>query len=253
MSDAHWPRPQWQDSGDQAFLLWFIFGDLDPDFRIDAVTYRTRGTPAGFEVVRYENKALSKWEGYPLDGTLGRVLWEENARLFERAKSARDCVMLRGAIADPSDLDVLRDLVGTIAALCDSGAIAVVDPQTLSMLAAPQWRERFFDGDAMEPRDHVLILCDEDDESTGRMHVHTRGMRKFARPDIGLRNVPPVAANIAGELADRFVRFQALGGVVADGMALDIEGAPSGMTIRHAGSIDDPAFNNRHLALRWPD
>jgi len=253
MSDAHWLRPHWKDSGDQAFLLWFVFGDLDPDFRIDAVTYRTRGTPPGIEVVRYENKALSNWEGYPLAGTLGRVLWDENARLFERAKRARDCVMLRGAIADPPDLDGLRDLVGTIAALCDSGAIAVVDPQTLSMLAAPQWRETFFDGDAIEPREHVLILCDDDEEAAGRMHVHTRGMRKFARPDIGIRNVPPAAANVAGELADRFVHFQALGGIVADGIALEIDGAPSGMSVRTVGTIDDPAFNNRHLALRWPD
>jgi hypothetical protein len=253
MTDAHWARPQWQDSGDEAFLLWFVFGDLDADFRIDAARYRTRGAPAGFEVARYDNKALASWDGYPLVGTLGRVLWDENARLFERAKSARDCVMLRGAIADPSDLDDLRDLVGTIAALCDSGAIAVVDPQTLSMLAAPQWRARFFDDDAVEPRDHVLILCDEDEVAAGRLHVHTRGMRKFARPDIGIRNVPPEAAGIAGELAERFVRFQALGGLVADGRSLDIEGAPSGMTVRHAGAIDDPAFNNRHLALHWPD
>jgi hypothetical protein len=253
MSDAHWRRPQWQDSGEQAFLLWFVFGDLDPDFRIDADQYRTRGTPAGFEVVRYENKALSNWEGYPLAGTLGRVLWDENARLFEQAKRSRDCVMLRGAIADPSDLDVLRDLTGTIAALCDSGAIGVVDPQTLSMLPSPEWRMRFFDEDVFDARDHVLILCDEDEDAAGRMHVHTRGMRKFARPDIGIRNVPPAVANIAGELADRFVRFQALGGIVVDGQALEIEGAPSGMTIHHAGAIDDPAFNNRHLALRWPD
>jgi hypothetical protein len=253
MSDAHWPRPQWQDSSDQAFLLWFVFGELDTNLQIDAVKYRTRGTPAGFEVVRYANKTLANWEGYPLAGTLGRVLWDENASLFERAKSARDCVMLRGAIADPSDLDVLRDLVGSIAALCDSGAVAVVDPQTLSMLAAPQWRERFFDGDAVDPRDHVLILCDADEEAAGRMHVHTRGMRKFARPDIGIRNVPSAVANVAGELAERFVHFQALGGIVADGRVLEIDGAPSGMTVRHAGAIDDPAFNNRHLALRWPD
>lgn len=253
MSEANWPRPQWHDSGDQAFLLWFVFGDFEPDFKIDAVTYRTRGTPPGIEVVRYANGELAKWDGYPLAGALGRLLWDENARLFERAKKARECVMLRGALADPADLDALRDLVGTITALGDLGGIAVIDPQTLSMFDAADWRERFFVEEAFSARDHVLILCSEDEQNTDRLHVHTRGMRKFARPDISIRNVPSAAAGVAGELANRLVDFQALGGIVEDGRVIETEGAPANMTIHQAGALDDPEFNNRHLALRWPD
>lgn len=253
MSATTWPRPQWQDSGEQAFLLWFVFGDLEPDFKIDALKYRTRGTPAGIEVVRYVNRELMKWEGYPLAGTLGQLLWDENARLFERAKKAGDCVMLRGAIADPADLDGLRDMIGTITALTDLGGIAVLDPQTLSMYDAEEWRVRFFSADAFNARDHVLILCNEDESNSGRLHVHTRGMRKFARPDISVRNVPPAAANIAGELADRFVGFQALGGTVADGYAIEAGDAGAGIVVQVTGEFDDPEFNNRHLALRWPD
>jgi hypothetical protein len=130
---VQWPRAQWQDGGGQAFLLWFVFGDFEPGFTIDAPKYRTRGTPPGIEVVRYSNRALERWDGYPLAGTLGRVLWDEDARLFERAKKAGECMMLRGAIADPPDLDALRDLIGTITALTDLGGIAVVDPQMRPM------------------------------------------------------------------------------------------------------------------------
>lgn len=252
MSEVNWPRPQWRDSGEQAFLLWFVFGDFEPEFKIDAQKYRTRGTPAGIEVVRYVNRELAKWDGYPLAGALGRLLWDENARLFERAKRARECVMLRGALPDPSDLDALRDLVGTITALGDLGGVAVVDPQTLSMFDTSDWHARFFDEDAFSARDHVLILCNEDERAAGRLHVHTRGMRKFARPDVSIRNVLPAAANVAGELAHRFVDFQALGGIVAEGHAIEAEGAPAGMSVRLAGALDDPDFNNRHLALHWP-
>jgi hypothetical protein len=250
---ALWPRPQWQDSGDSAFLLWFVFGDFEPGFTIDAPKYRTRGTPPGIEVVRYSNRALERWDGYPLAGTLGRVLWDDDARLFERAKKAGECVMLRGAIADPSDLDALRDLVGTITALCDAGGIAVVDPQILSLFAADAWRRRYFDKDAFVARDHVLVLCDEDERARERLHVHTRGLRKFARPDVSVRNVPARAADLAGELAARFVDFQCAGGLVTDGHVVELEGAPQGMSVHIAGADDDPAFNNRHLALRWPD
>lgn len=253
MSEPNWPRAHWHDSGDEAFLLWFVFGDFDTDFRIDAPKYRTRGTPPGIDVVRYANRELAKWDGYPLAGTLGRVLYDENPKLFELAKKAGECVMLRGSLADASDLDALRDLVGTITALTDLGGIAVVDPQTLSMYAAAEWRRRYFAGDAFNARDHVLILCNDDTRNDGRLHVHTRGLRKFARPDLSIRNVPPGAAGNAGELAERFVDFQALGGVVEDGREVEVEGAPTGMTIRHAGALDDDEFNNRHLALRWPD
>ena len=144
MTTPHWPRPQWRDSGDEAFLLWFVFGDFGDDFQVDAQKYRTRGTPPGIDVVRYVNRELARWDGYPLAGMLGGLLYEEDAPLFERAKRAGECVMLRGSLAYPPDLDALRDLVGTITALMDGGGVAVIDPQTLSMFDAPTWRERFF-------------------------------------------------------------------------------------------------------------
>jgi len=253
MSTPAWPRPQWHDSGDDAFLLWFVFGDFDPELRIDAQRYRTRGLPAGIDAVRYSNAALSRWDGYPLAGTLGRLLWDEDARLFERAKAAGECWMLRGALRDAPDHDALRDLVGSIAALCDAGGVAVVDPQILSMFEAGEWTRRYFARDAFVARDHVLILCDEDDPHAGRVRVHTRGMRKFARPDVEVRGVPAAAAGVAGELAARFVEFQCAGGIVADGLAVEFDGAPGGLVAHVAGTFDDPAFNNRHLALRWPE
>lgn len=253
MSDAYWPRPQWRDSGDEALLVWFVFGDFDADLAIDGPRYRTRGTPAGVEVIRYVNRELAKWDGYPLAGTLGRVLWDENARLFEQARQAGECVMLRGAIPDPSDLDALRDLVGTITALTDRGAAAVVDPQILSMFDAAEWRRRYFADDVFGSREHVLILSSEDERHAGRHWVHTRGLRKFARPDVSIRNVPLEAIDAAGGLADRFADFQALGGIVDESREVMVAGLPRGMRARLAGSLEDPDFNNRHLALHWPE
>jgi len=253
MSEPHWPRAQWRDGGDEAFLLWFVFGDFDADLRIDGDRYRTRGLPAGIDAVRYRNEALARWDGYPLAGTLGKVLWDEDARLFEQAKRAGECFMVRGTLRDPSDLDALRDLVGTIEALCDAGGIAVVDPQTLSMFSAADWHARFFAPDTFAARDHVLILCDGDDRNAGRLRVHTRGLRKFARPDIDIRNVPPAVAAHAGGLAQGFVEFQCDGGIVEDGHAVEVEGAPQGIVAHLSGAHDDADFNNRHLALRWPD
>ena len=252
MTTPTWPRPHWKDSGDEAFLLWFVFGDFGEGFSVDAQRYRTRGTPPGIDVVRYVNRELAKWDGYPLAGMLGRILYDENPLLVERAKRAGECAMLRGSIADPADFDALRDLIGTLTALVDAGGVAVVDPQTLSMFDAATWHERFFAADAFQPRDHVLVLCDEDEENPGRRRVHTRGMRKFARADIDIRNVPTELSDAAGGLAGELIDHQARGGLVPDGHVIELQGAGTSMTVRRAGGPHDPGFSNRYLALRWP-
>ncbi len=253
MTTPHWPRPQWRDSGARAFLLWFVFGDFADDFRIDAARYRTRGAPAGIDVMRYAHASFRAWDGYPLGGTMGTLFESEKPVLFARAGATRDCLMLRGEVADPEDLDGLRDLVGTITALVDLGGAAVVDPQMLSLFDPAEWRTRFFTSDEFVARNHVAILESEDDSAFNRRWIHTRGMRKFARPDVGIWNVPPEYAGHAGQLADRFVEFQALGGIVEDGREIVVEGLPASMRMEHAGSLGDPEFNNVHLAIRWPD
>jgi hypothetical protein len=116
-----------------------------------------------------------------------------------------------------------------------------------------EWRARFFASDEFVPRNHIVILASDDDHAPGRPWIHTRGMRKFARPDIGIWNVPPEYAAHAGQLAQGFADFQALGGIVEDGREIAIEGLPSNVRARHAGSLDDPGFNNVHLAIRWPN
>ncbi|MEO7150066.1 MAG: hypothetical protein ABIY40_09070, partial [Rhodanobacteraceae bacterium] len=99
------------------------------------------------------------------------------------------------------------------------------------------------------PRSHVLILCNEED---GVAWVRTRGLRKFARPDISLRGVPPVDIDRAGELAERLVELEVMGMRFADGTALDVEGVPRGLVAKLGGTLDDPQFNNTHVEFNWP-
>lgn len=251
MNAPLWPRPQWSAGDQEAVVLWFVFGDFDVELPVDGATYRTRGVPRGIEFARYRNADLAAWPGYPLQGSLGRLLGEEEPARVEQARRARECLVLRGALPDPADLDYLRDCVGLITALNDLGGIAVVDPQMLSIFDAETWRRRYFADAAFSVREHVLILCSEDAAHAGRLHVHTRGMRKFARPDLSIRNVPAEAAGAAGQLAERFAHFEALGGQIADGHEVVVDDTLT-MRAQRGGDLDDPAFNNLHVALQWP-
>src|SRR5439155_26535071 len=96
------------------------------------------------------------------------------------------------------------------------------------------------------------ILASEDETMPGRLWLHTRGLRKFARPDLSLRGAPEPLPKSAVDLIRRFIGLQILGGQVLEGHQIRISGLPDGMTCHHAGDLEDPDFNNVHIEIRWP-
>jgi hypothetical protein len=249
---AEWPRPYWQPSDEDALMLFFVFGSFAEDLAIPAAQYDSPGLPQGVELNRYQNVVLAKWEGYPLDGALGDVLREDSPEAYAAAKAAPHVLVIRGLIPDGPALDYLRDTVGVVAALTDVGAQAIVDPQILSLFSAQEWREHYLVAGGAPPRNHVLILC-SDEEIANHSWVRTRGMRKFGRPDISLTHVPTREVDRAGALAERLVELQSLGAHFEDGQVVEVDGVPGGLTVHADGNRDDPRFNNSHVEMRWPD
>lgn len=247
-----WPRPYWQpSSGESALLQFYVFGQFERELLIPAMRYGSPGLPAGVTLKRFHNLELRKWEGYPLAGTLGELLREDDAAVFERARIAPEVLVLRGELADPASLDYLRDTLGVVAALLDIGGRAVIDPQIMGLFDADAWRARYLVESGAPPRNHVLIVCSDEADGAGS-HVYTRGLRKFARPDISLRQVPQSELQRAGVLCEKLVELAVLGTHFVAGQALDVDGIAAPLIAQPGGSLDDPAFNNRHVAFRWP-
>ena len=246
---APWTRPYFWRSDARAMLLYFVFGEFPRELKLDIGRHGSAGLPAGVTMHRFDKNTLAHWEGHPLRGALGELLRNDDPETFKIARAASECIMLHGEIDDPESLDYLRDTVGVVGALLDVGGKVVVDPQTLALLPAAAWRERHADGGA-SPREHVLILCHDEDDGAW---VRTRGMRKFARPDISIRRVPQTEVERAGALAMRLVELQAQGMRFVDGTALEAEGVPPGLIAHLGGSLEDPQFNNRHVEFVWPE
>jgi hypothetical protein len=246
-----WPRPYWTPGDEEpAILLFFVFGEFPAEIRIPAATYGSHGLPDGVELFRYPHDTLKTWEGYPLGGALGAVLREDDTRTFVAAEAAPEVLAVRGRVPDQPSLDYLRDTLGVLAGLLDLGGVAVVDPQILSLFDDAGWRRRFLVKGGAPPRNHALILCNDADD--GSAWVRTRGMRKFARPDISIRGVPRAETGRAGALCEHLVELEALGAHLAEGQTLEVEGLPGGLTVARGGSFDDPSFNNTPVELRWP-
>ncbi|HJP98594.1 MAG TPA: hypothetical protein VJ862_08545 [Rhodanobacteraceae bacterium] len=251
MTEPDWSRPQWSRDEAKAMLLYFVFGEFAGELRLDLSASGGAGLPAGVEMHRVPKALLAHWEGHPLRGALGGVLRDGNPDAFESARAASECLMLRAELPDPDSLGYLRDTLGVVSALLGAGGVAVVDPQILEIFTADEWRTRYAGAECSALRNHVLILCQDDDADLA--WVKTRGMRKFARPDVSIRRVPQGEVQHAGTVAARLVELQVRGMRFGDGSTVEIEGLPNGLTVARGGSLDDPGFNNTHIELVWPN
>jgi len=250
MAEPDWSRPHWTRDEAKAMLLYFVFGEFLAEPQLDLSAHGSQGLPPEVEMRRIPKAMLAHWDGHPLRGALGEILREGNPEAFEVARKAPECLMLRGELVDSDSLAYLRDTLGVVAALLDAGGVAVVDPQILEIFTKDEWRARYAGAEVAAARGHVLILCHDD--ANGDAWVKTRGMRKFARPDVSIRRVPPSEVQRAGAVASRLVELGMGGMRFGEGSVIEVDGLPDGLRVTRGGSLDDPEFNNTHLELIWP-
>lgn len=244
-----WQRPHWHASNEEILLQFYVFGKFDA-VRVPSQDYGSSGLPAGITAIKYPHAELRAWEGYPLKGAMGRMFKADSPQAYQRALDAPEVMLVRGTLKDSQSTGYLRDTLGVLAGMLDIGGKVILDPQILGLLDAEAWRGQYLVRDGAPIRNHVLILCDGEDES-GCSWIHTRGMRKFGRPDVSIHRVPDAAIDRAGLLCEKMVELQALGAHFSDGQRLDIDGAPAGLSVRRGGGLDDPRFNNTFVELHW--
>ncbi|WP_426701824.1 hypothetical protein ACPPVV_02065 [Rhodanobacter sp. Col0626] len=245
-----WQRPHWQSSDEEILLQFYVFGKFDT-VRVPSSDYGSAGLPAGIESVSHHHSALRQWVGYPLKGAMGRMFKADAPEAYQRAFDAPEVMVVRGSLKDSQATGYLRDTLGVLAGMLDIGGTAILDPQILSLLDADAWRRRYLIRDGAPIRNHLLILRDND-ATPDHSWVHTRGMRKFGRPDISIRQVPDRAIDRAGVLCEKLAELEALGAHFSDGQTLDIEGVPNGVVAHLGGGLDDPQFNNTYVEFQWP-
>ncbi|HLY75986.1 MAG TPA: hypothetical protein VKU80_17850 [Planctomycetota bacterium] len=247
-----WERRQYQPGGGDAVLLYAVFGKFDGGLDISRSRHRSGGPPEGVKVTQHSrSKAPRVFEEFE-QGSFGRIL-DENPAFAKAVRSAPQLLLIRGTIPDPKNLIYLRDTIGVLAAALDSGGVGVLDSQTFGWWAPDAWRETFFKPDAPLPSHHVIILVSaEEGVSIGTEWVHTRGLRKFGRPDLSIHRVKTEHKDAVIDLCNRFIEMQAFGAIIPEGQPIKMATLPPGLTCHHAGNLDDLDFNNVHLEIKGP-
>jgi hypothetical protein len=252
MAIPDWPRQEFRPGGGDALLYYAFFGPVPEDFRLDGQAYRCAGVPRGMALDQYDRQTQPAPFEFAHQPVFAEALEELGTDIAGAVREAQECLLLHGTVADPPDLNYLRDSVGLGQFLLDRGASAALDVQTLTWFTRERWRDRLFDPAGPVPTHHTVILFSEDLENEGRFWYHTRGMRKFGRPDISIRKVPQDQRERVAELCNRLIVQQAFGGSVEEGREVVMAGLPEGMRCHHAGNLEDPDFNNVHVEITFP-
>ncbi len=247
-----WERTHYTPGGGAPFLFYVVYGEIEPSAPLSRSVYNSNGIPDGIDVMSYGPDTTPDVPSTFREG----YLWDEfvaaDPGLSSTVAQCEHCTILRGTPNDSTTLNYLRDAVGLIAYLIDQGACAVYDPLMFCWWQPSVWKRQIFDPATAVPRHHTVILVSEEDDPSLKW-FHTRGMRKFGRPDVSVHGVPADAEDGVIDLCNRLIDHQAFGHVVPDGQEVRMASLPSGGIIYHCGKLDDPDFNNVHLDVRWPN
>lgn len=241
-----WVRPQYAPGGGDASVLFIVFGPRPHPLRVTSLAHRVVPMDLALELEYQDPQAAAGLLASPFGESL-LVGWEgDDAATL----ASEGCMVMRAEVPDPADLRYLRNCVGVVTAITEAGGRAAANVQSLGVFTPEQWRGVIFAPDVPQPRLHVNVFHGETGDGT--VWVHSRGLRAFGRPDLSIRNVPAAALATASELCNRLIEAQAFGEIIPDGKPIDVEGLPEGLIAHHAGSLDEPEFNNVRIELTWP-
>lgn len=245
-----WPRPHFSPGGGTPLLFYAVFGEFNLGLPHSMSKYRTSGMPDWLDMVSCNRSDSPETFQQYQSGPLWEKLSQDTPVTANEAMDKPQCVILRGEPADPPSLDYFRDMIGIVTWLLDAGGAAIYDPQMIWLWSADEWREDAFEPDQPHPERHTAILVSNEDN--GNCWYHTRGMRKYGRPDLSVHGVVPKHADSVTLLIKRFVEYQAEGAVIPEGKEITMKSLPPGGRCFHRGDLDDPDFNNVHIEIEWP-
>lgn len=243
-----WERKYFTKPLDSPFLFYCIHGNFSADFKISSGKYRTAGAPLGCELMKYGPDKHPDYVKSFMDGYLWETLTQEDSTLANQIVNSKECIIIKGQFKDTSNLNYLRDVVGVITYLLDHGGVSVYDPQGFKFYGKKDWVENIFAPNGSVPRNHVLILYSEEN---GLKWYHTRGLRKFGRPDLSIHDVPSQYEDAIYDLFNRFIEYEGFGGIIQEKQAIKLASLPSGMWCENKGDFDDLDFNNKHIEIHW--
>lgn len=145
----------------------------------------------------------------------------------DELRGAPEMTIVRGTFTERPSLDYLRNSIGVVSAIADTpGTLAILDAVAVSWWRLSEWREAFVDRSEFRIADHVSIAVTDDARFHPGFWTHTRGMTKFARPDLQIKHLPGdystgnAAIRASGHVLNGMAAYLAQGARLRDGQTM---------------------------------
>lgn len=243
-------RPYYTDLNYHPLLFYVIFGVKDEELVVSRKKHHVDEFPEGLDCFYYQKPQNSEYMESIIGGNLGGVLKNSNPVLYEEIKHTDKWAVIRGEARQDNSMDYMRNVIGYIQAFMENGALGVLDLQTFTLYAPNEWENKIFSRE-FGPYDHVVILTSEENDG---MWLHTRGMRKFGRPDISMENVGKNNVDEAAMVINQMIYYGALGVFFSQPTKLHTySGNAYVVTPEFVNDFDNSDFNNAYYRIDWQE
>lgn len=247
----NYERPYYKDLNYRPLLFYVIFGVKDEELKISKERHHVDAFPDGLDFVFYNKSENGTYMSSFIGGTLGEMLDRENHILYEAVRNTDKWAVIRGEVEQDADLNYMRNTIGVIQALVENGAAGVLDLQTFTLFTPEEWTNKIF-AQEFNPYHHVTILLSEMED--GSIWLHTRGMRKFGRPDVSIERVEKEKVDDANQVINQMLYYGSLGAFFNRPTKLHTHNGKSYIVNPHyVNDFENPDFNNSYYQLLWQE
>lgn len=244
-------RPYYEDLNYHPLLFYVIFGVDGEELSVSRERHHVDAFPEGLDLLSYRKPEYEEYMTELIGGTIGEILNEDNHILYEAIKDTEQWVIIRGEVKQDADLNYMRNAIGFVQALVETGAVGVLDLQTFTLYTPEEWKNSIFSKE-FDPYAHVTILVSAMEDNT--IWLHTRGMRKFGRPDISMEGVVEDKINHTVQVINQMIYYGALGVFFSRPTKLHTHIGPAYVVNPHfVEDFDNPDFNNSFYQISWKD
>jgi hypothetical protein len=230
------------------FYVLFVTDNLS-DLQVSKNAHNVDEMPDQLEITNHnklENeKQKSYIEGF-YDVNFGKFLMEKNNALYEKVISCNNVTVVKGEFDDNNSLSYLKNTIGIIQAIIETKIVAILDLQIIEWFQPEEWSKKYFEPKAPISHDHAKIFWSENGSN---LWLHTRGMRKFGRPDLSIRKIAVDKKDLGLEIINRFIQAYAYGFLPDEKQEIKIKGMEKGVYGKILGDYEDLDFNNFYFEI----
>ena len=225
-----WPRPHYEPSAQGAELFYLVVGEQPEGstLQLSRARHHVDRIEDAIQISKHRRSDDPAWFDAWFSGRLGGYLDEALREESEAVRRSNQLTVVRGSFPDQDSLGYLRNTVGVVSAVAEAGALAIFDFYAFTWWRPEEWRRRFVDRSEFRVDEHIFIPVADEPRHRPGLWTHTRGMRKFGRPDLHVRRLPGPydmsnpAIRDSGTILSGIANYLAGGAVVDDGQTMHL-------------------------------